>query len=107
MAKASAKVMLLQDAVAATHPDMTPPTKEMRSNLSVRFCDFAVESNWMIPLKVKAETAPTAETMVLTTALQTSGCESNWIVPELPPLKKSQSQNRMKQPPTIRVSEYG
>ena len=58
---------------------------------------------------VTAVAAPTVEMIVL--KIESMGLLPSslpWVMePELPALKKSQLQNKMKQPPTIRVKEAG
>ena len=109
MINALEKWILLQEAVPATHPDMIAPTIETRSNLRVIFCCWPIESNLSMLSPVIAVAAPTAERIVFMIVRETMLplSLSAVIVPALPALKNSQSQKRMKQPPTISSIEAG
>ena len=99
-------LILLQHAVTETHPDMILPTIISKSNFMVTF--YVPFETALIPIKLTSVTAPTEERIVFT-AESIGMLVSLSLVTEyeLPALKKSQSHQSMKHPPTIIDNDDG
>ena len=109
MMKALEKWMLLQDALPPTTPAKIAPTIEIRSNFSVMFYCYPIESNLSMLCAEIADALPTAEMIELMMLIVTMwpGSLLAVIDPELPPLKNRMLLNRIKQPPTMSSIEAG